>query len=340
MKKAISVLLICCIIFLAAGCGTKQATQNTTGKSKNAETTAVAEGSKSSSSGTTEKIIAESLNTTAAFPWPGAAIGQVTKGKAIYGKRTGTTKTYTGLEPLSAVQFPVSDPNNTKKLSTKAVGHSYGVAKNGKANQISVDNQKIYSKYGGLCLDTSGQKVIYLTFDCGYENGQTEKILDVLKAKKVKAAFFVTLPYIKSSPKIVARMINEGQTVGNHSTTHPNFANISRTRMAKEIQDVDNELRLHFGYSAPFFRFPEGAYSISALNLVQSIGYESVFWSSAYEDWDTSNQKGAAYAFNTVTSRLHPGCVLLLHAVSKDNAAALGKIIDWAQKNGYAFKTL
>ena len=101
--------------------------------------------------------------------------------------------------------------------------------------------------------------------------------------------------------------------------------------MAKEIESVDNYLRENFGYSAPFFRFPEGACSESALELVQSLGFESVFWSSAYADWDTSVQKGRDYAFNTVTSRLHPGCVLLLHAVSKDNADALSSIIEWAK---------
>jgi peptidoglycan-N-acetylmuramic acid deacetylase len=110
--------------------------------------------------------------------------------------------------------------------------------------------------------------------------------------------------------------------------------------MALELKGVDDVLRTKFGYSSPFFRFPEGSYSECALDLVQSLGYKSVFWSSAYADWDTSNQKGRAYAFNTVTSRLHPGCVLLLHSVSKDNAEAMGDIIDWARAQGYEFKAL
>ena len=166
------------------------------------------------------------------------------------------------------------------------------------------------------------------------------KILDVLKDKKVPAAFFVTLPHVKSCPDLIARMINEGHTVGNHSVNHPNFSKISRTEMAQEIQGLDNYLRVNFGYSSPFFRFPEGACSESALDLVQNAGYKSVFWSSAYADWDVENPKGKQYAFDTVTQRLHPGCVLLLHAVSPDNADALGNIIDFAIREGYTFKSL
>ena len=110
--------------------------------------------------------------------------------------------------------------------------------------------------------------------------------------------------------------------------------------MAEEIEELDNYLRENFGYSSSYFRFPEGVCSENALELVQSIGYTSVFWSSAYADWDTSSPKGKQYAFDTVTSRLHNGCVLLLHAVSQDNAAALGDIIDYARAQGYEFKSL
>lgn len=259
---------------------------------------------------------------------------------SVYGENTGTSATYTGLEPLPLKKFTVLDPENTKGLGTAAKLHSYGVAKDGKPNKISVENQKYYSQYGALTLDTSGEKVIYLTFDCGYENNLTEKILDTLRDKQIPAAFFVTLPYLKSNPKIAARMIKEGHTVGNHSSSHPDFSAISRPQMSEEIQEVDNYLRLHFGYSSPYFRFPRGVCSDSSLELVSSLGYTSVFWSTAYADWDTAAQRGADYAFSVVTSRLHPGCVLLLHAVSSDNAFALGRIIDFALKEGYTFVTL
>ena len=332
MKKTISVILIFLLIPSFVGCG-KNDLKETTSFSTEAKTSEATE--KEESSTQTES---ESQSESVPTPEPMDKINRTAK--SIYGKNTGTNKTYTGLEPLPKVTLPVIDPDNLKDLSTATHNHSFGVSKAGIPHEISVNNQKFYEKYGAICLDTSNKKVIYLTFDCGYENGCTEKILDTLKEKKVPAAFFVTLPNVKDNPEIIARMINEGHIVGNHSDTHPNFSKIDRTQMVKEIENLDNYLREHFGYSSPFFRFPEGACSENALELVQSIGYTSVFWSSAYADWDVNNPKGKQYAFNTVTARLHPGCILLLHAVSQDNANALADIIDYAKAQGYEFKAL
>lgn len=340
MKKAISVILIISILFLFAACGNSGTLESPSYSSEavSSEQSTAEPTSKENKTDNTSDKPNESTETT--VPDPSLMLNGKTTVKAIYGKKTGTNKTYTGLEPLDEIQLPIVDPDNLRGLSTETFNHSFGVAKDGKANEISVNNQKFYEKYGGICLDTSGEKVIYLTFDCGYENGCTGDILDTLKEKNVPAAFFVTLDHVKSSPDIVARMINEGHIVGNHSTTHPNFSKISRTQMVEEIETLDNYLRTKFSYSSKFFRFPEGACSENSLELLQSIGYTSVFWSSAYADWDTDNSKGEQYAFDTVTARLHPGCVLLLHAVSYDNAKALGDIIDYARENGYTFKSL
>lgn len=257
---------------------------------------------------------------------------------ALTGEYTGTDKTYTGFEPLSEISFEVND---SVTLSNECIGYSYGVAKNGVPHDNSVNAQKKFDDYSALALDNkSNTNTVYLTFDCGYENGYTEKVLDSLKEKNVTAAFFVTLDYVKSSPEIVARMIKEGHIVGNHSATHPSFPSLSRSKMAQEIQEVDNYLRLHFGYSSPYFRFPKGEYSDNALELVQSIGYQSVFWSVAYADWDTSVVKGKDYAVKTVTDRLHKGAVILLHSVSVDNANAMGEIIDKTREMGYEFGSL
>lgn len=333
MKKFISILLIISLMSpLLCGCG-KNDSNGTTSFSTEAKTSEATEKQES----TSEK---ESESQTESAPAPAPMDKIKRTAKALYGKNTGTKRTYTGLEPLPTVNLPIVDPDNLKGLSTAPHNHSFGVSKDEVPHDISVNNQAFYEKYGAICLDTRGEKVIYLTFDCGYENGCTKKILDTLKKKKVTAAFFVTLPNVKNNPEIIARMINEGHIVGNHSDSHPNFSKISRTQMAKEIETLDNYLREHFGYSAPFFRFPEGACSESALELVQSIGYTSVFWSSAYADWDINNPKGKQYAFDTVTARLHPGCILLLHAVSPDNADALGDIIDYAREQGYEFKAL
>ncbi len=255
----------------------------------------------------------------------------------------GTTSALTGRKILPPASFTANDPDNKRGLSTKRIEHSYGVAKDGLPHSISVDNQKFFESTGYKVFgyDTkSSEKVLYLTFDCGWENGYTTKCLDILKEKKVPAAFFCTLDHIESTPELIARMINEGHIVGNHSANHADFTKISRQKMADEILECDNYLRENFGYATSFFRFPEGAYNENALELIDSMGYTSVFWSCAYADWDVNAVKGGDFAFNSVTSRLHPGAVILLHSVSPDNAAALGRIIDYARQNGYEFRAL
>lgn len=229
-------------------------------------------------------------------------------------------------------------------FSKEKKSHSYGVAKDGKPHEISVTTQKYFedNSFNAFCLDTvSKDKVLYLTFDCGYENGYTSKILDVLKEKNVPAAFFCTLNEVKDNKELINRMISEGHIVGNHSVTHPSFAEISREQMKTEIQGFESYLKENFnGYCEPYFRFPKGEYTDEALNLVGSLGYSSVFWSLSYADWDTSAQKGADYAYDKVISRLHPGAIILLHSVSSDNAGAMAKIIDKARSQGYEFRSL
>ena len=251
-------------------------------------------------------------------------------------------------EAIGSIQlfnYTVNDPNNLRGLSTEKRGYSFGIAKDGKPHSQSVINQNTFDSFESvkaLALDTkTAEKVMYLTFDNGYEyENLTADILDTLKEKGVKAAFFITMSYAKNNKSLVQRMIDEGHIVGNHSTTHPSFPNLTRTKMAEEIALLDNYLRENFGYTSPYFRFPAGEYSECALELVTSIGFRSVFWSVAYSDWDTSTQKGPDFAFSTVTSRFHPGAVILLHAVSRDNAEALGSIIDTAISEGYSFNTL
>ncbi len=241
--------------------------------------------------------------------------------------------------------YTVADADNVRGLSTEKKGFSFGVAKDGVPHNQSVINQQTFDSYenvDALALDTKSQeKVMYLTFDNGYEyKNLTADILDTLKEKNVKAAFFITLDYAKKNKTLVRRMIDEGHIVGNHSASHPSFPKLTRTQMAEEIATLDNYLRNNYLYTSPYFRFPSGEYSECALELVTSIGYRSIFWSVAYADWDTSIQKGEDYAFSTVTSRFHPGAVILLHAVSQDNTDALGRIIDEAHAQGYKFKTL
>ena len=245
-----------------------------------------------------------------------------------------------GFSALQPVKYTASA--DTKGLSNKKICHSHGPASGGQPHYTVVEFQNTFDKYGALTLDRkSKEKVLYLTFDCGWEyENLTSKVLDTLKEKNVPAAFFCTLDHIKRQPELIARMIKEGHIVGNHSATHPSFASISREKMADEIETTENYLRENFGYAAKYFRFPAGEYTENALDLVSSLGYMSVFWSVAYNDWNVDKIQGKDYAVKTVTDRLHDGAVILLHSVSKDNAAALGEIIDKARSMGYEFQSL
>ena len=247
--------------------------------------------------------------------------------------------------PTVSSGYTVYDPENLRGLSEEKVPYSFGVGTNGKPPKASLDNQAYFDSrqnVSALAIDTkTEEKVIYLTFDCGYEyKSNTKKIVDILEEKDVDAAFFCTLSFLKNNKSTVRKMIEGGHIVGNHSTTHPVFPDISRTQMAKELYDVDQYLKQTYGYDCHYFRFPTGAYSESSLELVTSVGHHSVFWSVAYSDWDTANQKSYDEAFETVTSRLHPGAVILLHAVSDTNVEILADFIDYARTQGYTFKTL
>ncbi len=241
--------------------------------------------------------------------------------------------------------YTVTDPENTRGLDNTRKGCYYGVAKDDKPHQLSIDNQLSFDRLQNikaLALDTvSNDNGMYLTFDCGYEyNNITALILDTLKAKNVKAAFFCTLSYLENNPQLVRRMIDEGHIVGNHSATHPDFTTLTRTQMANELYLFDKYLTEKFGYTSEYFRFPGGYHSENTLELVTSLGYKSVFWSVAHKDWETANQPEPNTAFETVTSRYHSGAVILLHAVSKTNSDILARLIDNAHQRGYKFKTL
>ncbi len=272
-----------------------------------------------------------------------SAVNPLNTDRCFYGNDTGTDRTYTGLEPLELIDFSYGDSYSSDHFSTEMISHSYGYAKDEKPHTISVDFQKLFDEknYDAVCLDDkTEEKVLYLTFDCGYENGYTAKILDTLKQKEVSAAFFCTLPQMRDNPEIIARMINEGHIVGNHSVTHPDFSTLNEDQIIEELKGFDDYIRENFGYSSLYFRNPQGKYSEKSMRAVNELGYKAVFWSLAYADWDLEDQKGAMYAFETVMERIHPGAVILLHSVSPDNANALADIIDAARERGYEFRSL
>ena len=233
------------------------------------------------------------------------------------------------------------EPTNydTSKLSNTKQS-LYFVANNNHT-QPQGNGSVALNKYNAYYVGNPNEKKIYLTFDEGYENGYTSKILDVLKAKNVKAAFFVTKPYIESDPELVKRMVAEGHIVGNHSVKHLSSPTLSDSQLKNELTETAQAFEKVTGQAMPkVFRPPMGEYSERTLAVTSNMGYKTVFWSFAYKDWITTAQPGKDVAYNTVMSKYHNGAVLLLHAVSKSNTEALGDIIDSLRAKGYTFDTL
>lgn len=200
---------------------------------------------------------------------------------------------------------------------------------------------ELLAKYDAFYLGDPTKKYIYLTFDNGYENGYTAQILDVLKQKKVPATFFVTGHYLQSAPDLVKRMVNEGHIVGNHSWHHPDLTTVSDEKLREELEMVRKKTELLTGQKhMRYMRPPRGIFDERTLAAARELGYYHVFWSLAFVDWHVHDQKGWLYAYNNVMKQIHPGAIILLHTVSKDNADALAKIIDDLRKEGYVFKSL
>ena len=194
-------------------------------------------------------------------------------------------------------------------------------------------------EYGCIYKENTKEKNLYLTFDEGYENGYTSVILDVLREKGVKAAFFVTAPYVKNEPELISRMAKEGHIIGNHTVNHPSMPSLNDPdKIINELTELDRLIYNICGQNCKYFRPPMGEYSTRTLAVTKDCGYTNVFWSFAYVDW--KNDVTADFAEKSVLNGLHNGAVILLHAVSKGNADALGNIIDKARKEGYTFKSL
>ncbi len=197
------------------------------------------------------------------------------------------------------------------------------------------------AKYDAVYLGDTENKTVYLTFDQGYENGFTTPILDTLKEKGVPAVFFLTKSYIRENPDLVMRMIDEGHLCANHSVTHKSAPTLTDEQFYFELEETARYFEEITGTKMPkYYRPPAGEYSERVLALAQSIGYKTIFWSFAYQDWLVDKQPGRAVAYKTVMDNLHNGSVMLLHSVSSSNAQALPEIIDSILEKGYSFKRI
>lgn len=224
-------------------------------------------------------------------------------------------------------------------LPTGAWGLSFpsaGVAPNGPASVQQLQT------YNAAYVGKASDKVLYLTFDAGYENGHTATILDTLKKHDVKAAFFLVGSYLQKHGDLVRRMVDEGHIVGNHTMSHPDMSAITeKEAFQKELAGVETLFKEITGKELPkFYRPPQGVYSEDNLKLAKELGYKTVFWSLAYKDWENDNQPSADYAQGKLIPRTHNGAVILLHSTSKTNAEVLDELLTQWKSLGYRFETI
>ncbi len=198
------------------------------------------------------------------------------------------------------------------------------------------------AKYNAYYVGGTQDKVIYLTFDAGYENGNTEPILDALKKHNAPATFFVVGHYLESAPELVKRMVEEGHTVGNHTYHHPDMSSISdKEAFAKEMNDVAALYKEITGQEmTAYYRPPQGKYSTENLQMAKELGYTTFFWSLAYVDWYQDKQPTHEEAFDKLLSRIHPGAIVLLHSTSQTNGEIMDELLTKWEEMGYTFKPL
>ena len=194
-------------------------------------------------------------------------------------------------------------------------------------------------QYDAAYIGDTTQKVLYLTFDAGYENGCTAKILDILQKHKVPAAFFLVGNYMEKNPELVQRMVAEGHTVGNHTMHHPDMRKLSdKTAFAKELQELEALYTQITGQEMKkYYRPPQGLYSEENLKMAKELGYKTVFWSLAYVDWNNDAQPTREQAFGKLLPRTHKGAVVLLHSTSQTNADILDELLTRWAAEGYTF---
>ncbi|GAA0450473.1 polysaccharide deacetylase family protein [Alkalibacillus silvisoli] len=199
----------------------------------------------------------------------------------------------------------------------------------------------LIEEYNGVYLGDEENRMVYLTFDSGYEQGYTEQILDVLEEKDVPATFFLTGHYVEDQPELVKRKVNDGHIIGNHSDDHLDYTKISDEKIKEDLKSLDEKIMNTTDQEGvQFFRPAKGVFSERTLQLTDELGYTNVFWTVALVDWNKDENKGWQHSFDELLKQVHPGAVILLHAVTEDNAEALGYLIDELRERDYEFGSL
>lgn len=235
---------------------------------------------------------------------------------------------------LAAVFLLVT--SGDRVIETGSWGLSFQTQGQAPVGNASIQNLE---KYDAAYVDETEEKVLYLTFDAGYENGQTAKILDALKKHEAPATFFLVGNYLERNPEMVKRMVQEGHTVGNHTAHHYDMSKIGdQATFAQELKEVEDLFRQVTGQELPkYYRPPQGIYSEDNLRMAQELGYRTVFWSLAYVDWNNDSQPSHDEAFSKLLPRTHNGAVVLLHSTSKTNGEILDELLTKWEAEGYRF---
>ena len=227
------------------------------------------------------------------------------------------------------------------EASANSFHWGFSKSKNGQPADVGAKFDAISKENGAYYRGDPEKKIIYLTFDNGFENGYTESILNTLKEEKVPATFFLTGHYITSATDLVKRMIKEGHLIGNHSYGHPDMSKLSDQEFIGELHKFDKKLKELTGLERTYYvRPPKGIFSIRDIKLANEYGYTHIFWDTAFVDWHADSTVGWQYAYDELMGQLHPGAIILLHTVAKHNAEALPKFIKSAKEEGYTFASL
>ena len=243
---------------------------------------------------------------------------------------------------------PRSDPNSAKNSQTSSASMTFqnenwglGFQEEGKRPVGNATIEEL-AQYNAFFAEDTEEKKIYLTFDAGFENGNTPAILDALKKHQAPATFFVVGNFISENKDLIKRMETEGHIVGNHTMTHPDMSKIStKESFQKELSDVEKIYREITGKEmTKFYRPPQGIYSTQNLSMARELGYHTFFWSLAYVDWYQDNQPDPQEAIAKLTKRIHPGAIVLLHSTSSTNAQILDELLDKWEEMGYSFHSL
>lgn len=241
---------------------------------------------------------------------------------------------------MNTKEAEVETNSEVKTISNKKIG--WGIKRNNHHEQpdVGTDNKKVLEENKGICLGNTEKKIVYLTFDEGYEAGYTPELLKTLKENEVKATFFITAHFVNTQSDLVKQMIDEGHIIGNHTVNHKSMPELSEDKIRTEVMDLHQVIHEKFNYEMKYIRPPKGEYSENTLQVTNRLGYTTVMWSFAYEDWNEDKQPDEATSKKKILDNLHNGEIMLLHGNSKTNTNVLDSVIKEAKNMGYEFKSL